>query len=161
MIDFEVRGQLSDHLFSMLRGLRDPDPIKLAKTVEKILVEENERGLKAGTDADGSETAELEESTKRRGRGGFGPERIPRFSSSWPIAKFEVAVARQGEHGYIVRAGWPSAGMLPKYFQEGTKKKDGSILMKARPIAGIRPTTRAQLEEATHQYGADLLRGIK
>jgi hypothetical protein len=162
MISFEITGNLTDHLFSMLRGLRDADPIKLALRAKQILIEENERGLKAATNADGTETADLRPSTIERGRGGFGPPRIPRFDASWPIARFEVAVARQGEHGFLVRAAWPTVPqVIVRSHQGGSKKRDGTILMVARPVAGIRPSTGAQLEEAAHEYGGDILRRMR
>ena len=159
MIDIEVKGALSDHLFPMLRGLRDVDPLRFGARIERILVEENERGLRDGFNADGSKTDELEASTIRRGRGGYGPPRIPRFGRSWPIAGFKVEVEQEGEYGCSIRAGWPLAGKLPLYFQEGTKDKDGTRRMVARPIAGLRPTTRAQLEEEAHKFGGDILEG--
>jgi len=151
MIDFEVRGELTDHLFSMLRGPRDPDPIRLAQRTREILIQENERLLKSGRDVDGSETAPLKESTIRRGRGGFGPPRLPRISASRLVTRFEVAVARQGDHGYVVRAGWPGLNFVG-YLNDGTSH------MEARRFVGITASCREQLEEAAHQYGADLLK---
>lgn len=150
MIGIEVKGGLSDQLFSMLRSLRDADPMKLGQDVARILVEENARGIAAGTDADGSETAPLAESTIRRGRGGYGPARAPRISGSRIVTAFEAAPFRVGEHEVIVRAGWPGFGAA-RFFQSGTRH------MPARPVAGIRPSTRAQLEEAAHRFGGDIL----
>lgn len=150
MIGIEVKGGLSDQLFSMLRGLRDADTMKLGQDVARILKEENERNIMAGINADGSETADLKESTIKRGRGGFGPPRAPRGRASRIVTMFEVAVARSGEHEVVVRAGWPGFGAA-RFMQEGTRH------MVARPPAGLTPSTRAQLEEAAHRFGGDIL----
>jgi hypothetical protein len=143
MISFEMKGNLQGTIDRIGRW-RAIDPIPLARRLREILIEENAEGLKRGVDADGVEMAELRESTVERGRGGFGPPLIPRFSASWPIARFEVAIAREGD-GYLIRAGWPGVEFA-KYHQTGTKH------MAARPIAGFRPSTNAQIDEAMAEF---------
>jgi hypothetical protein len=158
MLEFKLTNRINKKAMDQIRNLENPDLTPLAQKIEEIIKGENERRLKAGENFDGKTTAPLKPSTIERGRGGFGPPRIPRFDGSWPIAKFEIVIEKTGKYALAIRAGWPTVP-YSKYHQTGTKKKDGSVLMAARPLAGISTSTRAQLKQASDKFARDLLRG--
>lgn len=142
MLTSEIKGDIGDDIFRRLGEWQEQDPFRLAQEIRGIMIGENERFLKAGIDVYDQPMDPVKPSTIDRGRGGFGPPLIPRFDASWPIARFEVAVAKEGTTGYLIRAGWPGVEFA-KYHQTGTKH------MAARPIAGFRDSTNAQIDEAT------------
>ena len=150
MLDGDVHGSL-DGVLEQLRRLKDPDLRPLAREIAETLVEGNREGLLAGSDADGDAMAELADSTYGRGdRGGLGPPTIPRFSGSRLIDRFRARVEPNASgRGSVVRAGWDDAPEV-KYLRSGTRH------MPARNPVGIRPATRAEIQQLVNDLARRL-----
>jgi hypothetical protein len=113
VISGDVQGGDSlEELVRQLQTLEDPDMYELALDLKEVIVAGNREGLLAGLDADGVPMAELEESTIKRGRGGYGPPTIPRYSASQLIDRFraEIMPSAQGRRAAQGRLGRGAAG---------------------------------------------------
>jgi hypothetical protein len=133
-------GDSLEEIVRQLQTLEDPDLYPLALDLKEAIVEGNREGLLAGLDADGVPMAELKESTIRRGRGGFGPPTIPRYSGSQLIDRFRAEIQPTAEGGVRIKANWDGVPQV-QFFKTGTRD------MARRNPAGIRPATRERIGE--------------
>lgn len=153
MISGDIQGGDSlEELVRQLQTLEDPDMYELALDLKEVIVAGNREGLLAGLDADGVEMAELEESTIKRGRGGYGPPTIPRYSASQLIDRFRVEIMPSAQGGVRLQAGWDGVPQV-KYFN----KPGGTKWMKQRRVSGIRPATRARIGEIIADFKKQLV----
>jgi hypothetical protein len=149
MIRLSVKGPNFDPVYAMLDRLQRPPLGNLAATLREIMIEDNREGLLAGLNANGDPSADLEESTIRRGRGGDGPPRAPREAGSRVIASYDVDI-QQGEDRLLLIGSWSDAPFV-RFFDSGTKH------MVAREMVGIRPAGQAKIGEALENFVAELV----
>jgi hypothetical protein len=152
MIEGSISGGDFTGLLGMLQRLAKPDLRPLAETVRQIIVDGNEQGLMAGLDADGVPFAELKDRTYEARRGGMGPPLIPRFSASQLIDRFRVVVETTSDGGFIIRGSWPGVPQV-EFFRTGT------VHMAKRNPVGIRPETRARIQQAVADFARTLVGG--
>jgi hypothetical protein len=151
VIRLKVSGDGFEPIVEMVDRLRRPDLMPLAIRVREIMIEDNREGLLAGTNADGSAAAELAESTIRRGRGGDGPPRTPRYAGSRMIADYDVEI--QGAADRILNiGGWRSTPWV-HFHASGAPRNN----MPARDPIGIRPGGQDRIREAIGEFVRSLL----
>jgi hypothetical protein len=143
-------GDSLEELVRQLQTLEDPDMYELALDLKEVIVEGNREGLLAGLDADGVPMAELKESTIKRGRGGFGPPTIPRYSASQLIDRFRAEIGPTANGGVRIKAYWDGVPQV-QFFKTGTRD------MARRNPSGIRPATRERIGEIIADFKKQLV----
>lgn len=152
MIRLKVSGGNFDPLIAMVGRMARPDLSPLAESIRDVMIADNRDGLLAGTDSFGDRMDDVEESTIRRGRGGFGPPTIPRFSASQLIDRFRVTIDPTSDGGFSIKGNWPGVPQV-EFFRTGT------VHMAARNPIGIRPDTRARIQQAIDEFASGLIGG--
>jgi len=150
MITGAVRAESLDDLMRYIEKFKSPDLVPLSLDIKQAIEEGNREGLLAGTNADGSTAEDLKQSTIKRGRGGYGPPRIPRYSGSQLIDRFRAEVEPNTTGGFRIKAGWVGVPQV-KYFRDGTRN------MVARNPVGMRPATRARIAQAIDAFKRKLV----
>lgn len=158
MISGKVSGEGSlDDLMRYIARFASPDLVPLSLDIKKAIEDGNREGLLAQTNGDGSRADDLRPSTIKRGRGGFGPPRVPRNSGSQLIDRFRVEVEPNSTGGFRLQAGWVGVPQA-LYFKTGTKNPGGlGVHMVARNPCGIRPQTRARINELISNFKRKLI----
>jgi hypothetical protein len=151
VIRIRVRGPNFEPLIEMLANMAHPDLRPLAERVAPLMVEDNRRGMLAGTDADGSTAVPPRESTIARGRGGDGPVRVPRSEGSRFVADYRVEHQSAPDRELLI-GGWRSTPFV-RFFATGTRH------MVARDPIGIRPEGMERIAAEVHDFAATLIGG--
>ena len=140
----------------LIAGLDRAARFDLRPVAERLrgrLVEGNRRGLLAGTDADGSATAPLAESTLADPRRGPGPPRVPDDAASRLIADFAVGIDAAGRDRFEVTGHWPNTPFVK--FHRGPDSRTGRP---ARDPVGVRPDDLALIGRDARDAAELLLR---
>lgn len=156
MIRLKVMGPNFEPLIEMLTNMAHPDLRPLAERVAPLMVEDNRRGMLAGTNADGSRAADLAESTIRRGRGGDGPPRVPRSEGSRFIADYAVEHQSAPDRELLI-GGWRSTPFVR--FHSGPSGGRNANNMPYRDPIGIRPEGMERIAAEVHDFAATLIGG--
>ncbi len=151
MLSGDVNGlDVLDSIRDRLRGLANPDLRPLAETLRGVLIEDNRRGLLAGTDGQGRPLAPLAASTSKRD-GSHSPL-LPQGENSPLIRDYVVKVEPAGD-GLHVQAGWSPEPPGLRYQRTGTSHSP------ARDPVGLRPDGEARVREAVDDFASTLIGG--
>lgn len=143
MIRLSVKGDNFDPIVALVDRMARPDLTGLAVELREIMLEDNRVGLLAGLNANGDVAADVTESTVRRGRGGDGPPRVPRGSSSRAISTYDVEIQEAPDRLLLIGSwGVP----FIHHLDSGTRH------MVAREMVGIRPDGQEEIAGALQAF---------
>lgn len=117
--------------------------------IQQIFKDGKKEQLLQGVDWQGRKFAPLKPSTLKRRRG-KGPPLVPKGEDSRPITHYYVLVDPAGPGQVAVEADWHVPWM--KYHNTGTKNRDGTQRMVARPPGGFRARDVEKGAEALDEW---------
>jgi hypothetical protein len=149
MIRLRIAGPNFEDIIAKVDQMAHPDLTPLAQTVRQIMLNDNRRGLLAGTDWNDDAMPPVEPITMET-RGGDGPPLIPHSESS-AISDYDVEI-EQGDNRLLLIGGWRNTPFI-HFHVTGTRH------MVARDPTGIRAQGQAEIAEALNEFATNLVAG--